>query len=274
MSTFTAPVFKPGQMPNMPNMADIAGMMTNVIGTMSAGTMGRSVTSLAFTNDGRTLATGGVDSKANIDIAAMMSGAMSGQKPKKGSKTPDPVRLDEGSQSEAVGQVQLWDVASARDRSDQRWAWCGKRRLRRDGKLLASGGTDNTIKIWDVGRSVSDHVERSHSNIESIDFSPDGRLLASASDDAARSLDTKSGEHLLTMISLDDARVDGRHATRSIRRHARSWNQIIWRIPGNIPVAPIEWVFKSFTIRVLLADVFNEEAQGGPDVSKRIVASR
>ena len=40
---------KPGQMPTMPNMADIAAMMTNMIGTMSAGTMGQTVTSLAFT---------------------------------------------------------------------------------------------------------------------------------------------------------------------------------------------------------------------------------
>src|SRR5262249_16923299 len=94
MPSFTPPtVMKPGQMPAMPNMADISAMMTNVIGTMSAGTMGQTVTSLAFSNDGRILATGGVESKANIDLAAMMSGAMSGQKPKKGSKPPDPADM-------------------------------------------------------------------------------------------------------------------------------------------------------------------------------------
>ena len=81
MSSFTPPVIKPGQMPTMPNMADISAMMTNVLGGMSAGTMGRNVTSLAFSSDGRTLATGGFESKTNIDFAAMMSGAMS-QRPK------------------------------------------------------------------------------------------------------------------------------------------------------------------------------------------------
>src|SRR5262249_8737981 len=58
---------KPGRMPTtMPNMADLTAMMTNALGTMSAGTMGRKVTSLAFTSDGRLLATGGVESKANM----------------------------------------------------------------------------------------------------------------------------------------------------------------------------------------------------------------
>src|SRR6185503_1038105 len=58
MASFKPPVFNPGQikrgqMPTMPNMADIAAMLTNTLGTMSAGTMGQSVTSAAFTSDGR-----------------------------------------------------------------------------------------------------------------------------------------------------------------------------------------------------------------------------
>ena len=51
----------------------MAAMMTNMMGSMSAGTMGRSVTSLAFSPDGRTLAIGGVESKSNFDLAAMMN---------------------------------------------------------------------------------------------------------------------------------------------------------------------------------------------------------
>ena len=59
----------------MPDMTAMAGMMTNMMGSMSAGTMGRSVTSLAFSPDGRMLAIGGVESKSNIDFAAMMNPA-------------------------------------------------------------------------------------------------------------------------------------------------------------------------------------------------------
>ena len=151
MATFTPPVFKPGQMPTMPNMDDIAKMLTNTIGTMSAGTMGQSVTSLAFSIDGRTLATGGVESKGNFDLAAMMNSAMNPRQ-KKGSKQPDPADMMKDFKVEAVGRVQLWDVASGREIAAIKGHGraVSKVAFSRDGKLLASGGTDSTIKIWDV----------------------------------------------------------------------------------------------------------------------------
>src|SRR6185369_8403839 len=156
MSRMTAPVFKPGQMPQMPNMADIAAMMTNTLGGLAAGTMGRNKTSLAFSSDGRTLAIGGFEAKANIDIAAMMSGAMrgqmSGKKPKKGSPQPDPSDLMKDLKVEAVGQVQFWDITSGTPIGEIKGHGRGVNKVAfsRDGKLLASAATDNTIKIYDV----------------------------------------------------------------------------------------------------------------------------
>ncbi|HKG78158.1 MAG TPA: caspase family protein, partial [Pyrinomonadaceae bacterium] len=272
----TAPVVRPGQMPTMPNMADIAAMMTNVIGTMSAGTMGRSVTSLAFSPDGRVLATGGVESKANIDIAAMMSGAMSGQRPKKGSKTPDPADMMKDLKVETVGQVQLWDVTTGREIAAIKGHGHGvsKVAFSRDGKMLASGGTDNTIKIWDVATQKELRTLTGHTaNIESMDFTPDGRLLASAGEDGSTFLwDTKTGEHLLTLISLDDGGewmvvtpqglFDGTPV---------SWNQILWRYnQETFNVAPIEWFFNEFYYPGLLADVFaGKRPRVAQDVSKK-----
>src|SRR5215208_7161233 len=272
----TAPVVRPGQMPTMPNMADIAAMMTNVIGTMSAGTMGRSVTSLVFSPDGRVLATGGVESKANIDIAAMMSGAMSGQRPKKGSKTPDPADMMKDLKVETVGQVQLWDVTTGREIAAIKGHGHGvsKVAFSRDGKMLASGGTDNTIKIWDVATQKELRTLTGHTaNIESMDFTPDGRLLASAGEDGSTFLwDTKTGEHLLTLISLDDGGewmvvtpqglFDGTPV---------SWNQILWRYnQETFNVAPIEWFFNEFYYPGLLADVLaGKRPRVAQDVSKK-----
>lgn len=272
----TTPVVpsKPGQMPTMPNMADVAAMMTNIMGTMAAGTMGRTVTSLAFSPDGKTLVTGGVESKTNIDLAAMMSGKR--PKNQKGSKQPDPADFMKDLKVEAVGQVQIWEVATGREIGNLKGHGraVGKVVFSRDGKLLATGGTDNTIKVWDLATKRELVTFAGHTaNIESLDFHPDGRLLASASEDGSTFLwDTKTGEHLLTLISLDDGGewmvvtpqglFDGTPV---------SWNQILWRYnQETFNVAPIEWFFNEFYYPGLLSDVFaGKRPRVAQDVSKK-----
>jgi WD40 repeat protein len=51
-----------------------------------------------------------------------------------------------------------------------------------DGRILASGGEDNSIKLWDV-RSGKELRTLSGPKTSDIAFSPDGRTLAFGGDD-------------------------------------------------------------------------------------------
>ena len=99
------------------------------------------------------------------------------------------------------------------------------------------------------------------------------RLLASASDDGGTFLwDANTGEHLLTLISLDDGGewmvvtpqglFDGTPV---------SWNQILWRYnQDTFNVAPIEWFFNEFYYPGLLGDMFaGKRPKVAQDVSKK-----
>jgi WD40 repeat protein/uncharacterized caspase-like protein len=71
-----------------------------------------------------------------------------------------------------------------------------------DGKILASGSLDKTIKLWDVASGQEILTISGHGNgVRSVAFSPDGKTLASASDDATIKLwDVLTGKNLRTFL--------------------------------------------------------------------------
>ena len=69
-----------------------------------------------------------------------------------------------------------------------------------NGTLLASGGTDNTVRLWDLTNEGKSVVLKKHSGwTNALAFSPDGKLLASGSTDKTVQLwDTTTGKPLTT----------------------------------------------------------------------------
>jgi WD40 repeat protein len=53
-----------------------------------------------------------------------------------------------------------------------------------DGRLLASGSSDQTLRLWDMDAGGLQQTPKSHlGSVQSVAFLPDGRLLASGSSD-------------------------------------------------------------------------------------------
>ncbi len=71
-----------------------------------------------------------------------------------------------------------------------------------DDKLIASGSADNTVKVWEVNTGAAKQTLRGHSlYVQSVEFSPDGKLLASGSADQKVKLwDVKTGTELRTLL--------------------------------------------------------------------------
>ncbi|HXT62366.1 MAG TPA: caspase family protein [Pyrinomonadaceae bacterium] len=260
----------PGQ---MPNMADLNNMVNDMLGSVAAGTMGRSVTSVAFNPDGRIVATAGTESKSNLDLNAIMNNSRN-QKPSR--KNQDPNDYMKDIKIEVTGQVVFWDATTGAEAGAIKGHGKGITSVvfSRDGKRLATGSTDNTIKIWDMSsksdlRTLTGHT----SNIESMDFSPDGKLLASASDDGSTILwDAETGEQLLTLISLDDGGEWMVVTPQGLFDGTpQSWNQILWRYGNDtFNVSPVELYFNEFYHPGLLSDIFaGKRPKPAQDITKR-----
>jgi WD40 repeat protein len=128
----------------------------------------KSVTAVAFSPDGQTLATG------------------CGEPLMRGMSTGNPQRLKSIENASSDNTVRLWDVRTWQVRQTLTGHNGNITSLAYspDGKLLASGSIDSTIKLWDAKSGQLTRTLAGHkSGVWSIDFAPDGGTLVSGSYD-------------------------------------------------------------------------------------------
>jgi WD40 repeat protein/serine/threonine protein kinase len=145
------------------------------------------VQGLAFSPDGRRLATGGDDQSARVwdlvrrqEIAALeghtdsvMGVAFS----------PDGRRVATASQDRTV---RVWDANTGRVQRTLKGHTDGVQSVTfsPDGQRVASGGKDRTVKVWDLESGQESLTLRGHTYpVRSVAFSPDGQRIASGSED-------------------------------------------------------------------------------------------
>jgi len=161
----------------------------------------KAVLSVAFSPDGKTLASASLDKTIKLwEVAAGKEQAtLHGHSDWVVSVafSPDGRTLASASDDHTV---KLWDTVTGKERATLRAAVMSVA-FSPDGKTLASAGRDRTITLWEVATGKDQAILGGHcDSVISVAFSPDGKTLASASHDKTVKLwDVATGKEQATL---------------------------------------------------------------------------
>lgn len=143
------------------------------------------VIAVAFSPDGRTLATGSHGNTLNLwDVATgQVKAALEGHSGSVNAVdfSPDGRFLASGSEDNTL---KLWDVATGQIKATLRAHTDSISAVAfgPDGRTLASASSDDTVKLWDVATGrVTATLNAYSGSVSAVAFSPDGRTIASGS---------------------------------------------------------------------------------------------
>ncbi|MEH2059785.1 MAG: NB-ARC domain-containing protein [Nostoc sp.] len=163
-----------------------------------------SISSVAFSPNGKLLATGDADGKTYLwqvdDGKLLFTCTGHSSWVKSVAFSPDGQTLASGSDDQTV---KLWDIRNGNCLTTLQGHsnWVRSVAFSPDGQTLASGSEDQTVKLWDVHtRKCLKTLQGNTNRVRSVAFSPDGQTLASGSEKQTIKLwDIRNGECLTTL---------------------------------------------------------------------------